>query len=76
MKTSKCLKGDHIYEDSGIIAAETFGKSVDTASNTEIYYALLSICAGNGKRKRSSGYKKKIYYISAEFLLENCFLIT
>ena len=44
-------------------------KSVDTASNTEIYYALLSIVQEMAKEKEAPATKKKIYYISAEFLI-------
>ena len=44
-------------------------KSVDTASNTEIYYALLSIVQEMAKEKEAPSTKKKIYYISAEFLI-------
>ena len=48
---------------------QKLGKSVDTASNTEIYYALLSIVQEMAKEKEAPATKKKIYYISAEFLI-------
>ena len=48
---------------------QKLGKSVDIASNTEIYYALLSIVQEMAKEKEAPATKKKIYYISAEFLI-------
>ena len=48
---------------------QKLGKSVDMASNTEIYYALLSIVQEMAKEKEAPATKKKIYYISAEFLI-------
>ena len=48
---------------------QKLGKSVDMASNTEIYYALLSIVQEMAKEKEAPSTKKKIYYISAEFLI-------
>ena len=48
---------------------ELFGKSLDTASNEEVYTALL--CAAKDRMQgleRNEG-KKKLYYISAEFLI-------
>ena len=48
---------------------QKLGKSVDMASNTEIYYALLSMVQEMAKEKEAPSTKKKIYYISAEFLI-------
>ena len=48
---------------------QKLGKSVDMASNTEIYYALLSVVQEMAKEKEAPATKKKIYYISAEFLI-------
>ena len=48
---------------------QKLGKSVDMASNTEIYYALLSVVREMAKEKEAPSTKKKIYYISAEFLI-------
>ena len=48
---------------------QKLGKSVDMASNTEIYYALLSVVQEMAKEKEAPSTKKKIYYISAEFLI-------
>ena len=48
---------------------EICGKGADQCSGREIYYALLKIVQEeNGKRQRAEG-KKKVYYISAEFLI-------
>ena len=48
---------------------QKLGKLVDMASNTEIYYALLSMVQEMAKEKEAPSTKKKIYYISAEFLI-------
>ena len=51
------------------VLQQKLGKSVDMASNTEIYYALLSVVQEMAKEKEAPSTKKKIYYISAEFLI-------
>ena len=48
---------------------QRLGKGVGEASNTEIYYALRSIVQEMAKEKETPVKKKKIYYISAEFLI-------
>ena len=45
------------------------GKGIADASNEEIYYALLNIVQELAKEKEAPEKKKKIYYISAEFLI-------
>ena len=44
-------------------------KSISEASNTEIYYTLLEIVQTMAKEKEAPKKKKKVYYISAEFLI-------
>ena len=39
---------------------QKLGKSVDTASNTEIYYALLSIVQEMAKEKEAPATKKRL----------------
>ncbi|MCH5248783.1 MAG: glycogen/starch/alpha-glucan family phosphorylase [Lachnospiraceae bacterium] len=45
------------------------GKEIRLADNNEIYYALLSIVKEMCKDKEENGGSKKVYYISAEFLI-------
>ena len=45
------------------------GKSVADASNEEIYHALLTIVQEMAAEKERTDSKKKLYYISAEFLI-------
>ena len=45
------------------------GKTVKEASNAEVYYGLLQVVQNMAKDKEVPVKKKKIYYISAEFLI-------
>jgi starch phosphorylase len=45
------------------------GKTVKEASNAEVYYGLLHVVQNMAKDKEVPVKKKKIYYISAEFLI-------
>lgn len=45
------------------------GKAVNAASNEEIYYALLKLVKDMCKDKEANKGPKKVYYISAEFLI-------
>lgn len=45
------------------------GKGVNAASNEEIYYALLRLVKDMCKDKEANKGPKKVYYISAEFLI-------
>ncbi len=46
-----------------------FGRFMDECTNEEIYAALLGYVKEKAKEKESSQGKKKLYYISAEFLI-------
>ena len=46
-----------------------YGKAISDCSNEEIYVALLEMTKELAKEKESNSGKKKIYYISAEFLI-------
>lgn len=46
-----------------------FGRFMDQCTNEEIYVALLEFVKEAAKEKESSEGKKKLYYISAEFLI-------
>ncbi len=46
-----------------------FGRSMDACTNEEIYEGLLLYVKEKAKEKESSQGKKKLYYISAEFLI-------
>ena len=47
----------------------TLGKSIKNSTNEEIYNALLTIVQDMSAKKEKKDSKKKIYYISAEFLI-------
>ena len=46
-----------------------FGRYMDQCTNEEIYIALLEYVKNAAKEKESNEGKKKLYYISAEFLI-------
>lgn len=43
--------------------------SITAASNEDIYFALLELVKEKAKEKESNAGKKKLYYVSAEFLI-------
>lgn len=45
------------------------GADISKCSNRDIYYALLKMCRDMSHPEQSNGKKKKLYYISAEFLI-------
>ena len=51
------------------ILTKRTGKGIAQCSNEEIYYALLEMTKGMAKAKESNEGKRKLYYISAEFLI-------
>lgn len=51
------------------ILKEKYGKTIAQSSNEELYFALLDITKGKMKEKPEIEGKKKVYYISAEFLI-------
>jgi len=51
------------------ILKKRFNTSIGKASNEEIYLALLELTKGTIKKKGTNKGKKKLYYISAEFLI-------
>lgn len=51
------------------ILKKRFNTAIDKASNEEIYLALLEMTKGTIKKKGTNKGKKKLYYISAEFLI-------
>ena len=46
-----------------------YNKTIEKCSNEEIYYALLDMTKQMAEDKVSNEGKKKLYYISAEFLI-------
>ena len=66
--TSHSLKG----ESGQMLQAKVkklYDKTLEKASNEEIYIALLAMTKELAEDKRSQQGKKKVYYISAEFLI-------
>lgn len=51
------------------ILQKSYGKSIAECSNEEIYFGLLEMSKEKAKEKYTENGKKKIYYISAEFLI-------
>lgn len=48
---------------------EKYQKTISACTNEELYYALLAMTKDMAKEKESSEGKRKLYYISAEFLI-------
>lgn len=48
---------------------QKLGKKITDASNVELYYVLLEMVQEMAKSKEKNTGKKKLYYISAEFLI-------
>ena len=45
------------------------GKEISECSNEELYFSLLEMVKGMAEEKVSNEGKRKLYYISAEFLI-------
>ena len=64
----KYSKGD-IKMDIKNRLEDTLGKAISSATNEEIYNALLKIVQDMASKNEKNDSKKKVYYISAEFLI-------
>ena len=51
------------------VVSQVFGKTIRQCRNEEIYYALLKLVKTRAEAKGITEGKKKLYYISAEFLI-------
>lgn len=52
------------------LVKQKYGKGISTCTDTELYYALLALTKSLSKDlKKTADSKKKLYYISAEFLI-------
>ena len=51
------------------ILDKKFQKTIKTATDAEIYSALLQLTKAEEKEKGTNKGNKKLYYISAEFLI-------
>jgi glycogen phosphorylase len=58
-----------LQENLTKILEKRFDKTIKEASNEEIYLALLELTKGSIKKKGTNKGDKKLYYISAEFLI-------
>lgn len=58
-----------IKENLNQVLKERFEKTIATATNEEVYLALLELTKGIIKNKGTNKGNKKLYYISAEFLI-------
>lgn len=52
-----------------MLVSEKLGKAISESSNQEIYQALMTIVQDMAEQKESNEGKKKVYYVSAEFLI-------
>ncbi|CQR23886.1 glycogen/starch/alpha-glucan phosphorylase [Streptococcus varani] len=51
------------------LVRDKYDKTIQEASNEELYYALLDLSKQSSNSKPNNSSKKKVYYISAEFLI-------
>ena len=58
-----------INENLNQVLKERFEKTIATATNEEVYLALLELTKGIIKNRGTNKGNKKLYYISAEFLI-------
>ena len=52
-----------------MLVSEKLGKAISESSNLEIYQALMAVVQDMAEQKESNAGKKKVYYVSAEFLI-------
>lgn len=52
-----------------MLVSEKLGKAISESSNQEIYQALMAVVEDMAEQKESNAGKKKVYYVSAEFLI-------
>lgn len=62
----KCMEGKMNLAE---IVKNRLNKEIKDCTNEELYFALLEMTKGMAKTKESKEGKKKLYYISAEFLI-------
>ena len=60
---------DHIEDELLHLAEELFNKSFTECSDSEVYYCVLELTKGLSQSTTPIAGAKKIYYISAEFLI-------
>ena len=52
-----------------MLVSKKLGKAISESSNQEIYQALMTVVQDMAEQKESNAGKKKVYYVSAEFLI-------
>lgn len=52
-----------------MLVSEKLRKAISESSNQEIYQALMAVVQDMAEQKESNAGKKKVYYVSAEFLI-------
>ena len=71
--TCLCRKMHRMEEKMSVEVSELLekkcGNNIAACTNEQLYYGLLAIVKDFAKEKESHEGKKKIYYISAEFLI-------
>ncbi len=51
------------------VTQKKYGRPIAQCTNEELYYSLLTMTKGMAKERESNAGKRKLYYISAEFLI-------
>lgn len=51
------------------VTKKLYGKDISESTNEQIYFAVLFLCSTIGDKKRLSPHNRKLYYVSAEFLV-------
>ncbi len=69
MKTAQTARNMEENMKLQEIVSNRCGKEISQCTNEELYYALLEMTKGMAKEKESNQGKRKLYYISAEFLI-------
>ena len=69
MKTAQTARNMEENMKLQEIVANRCGKEISQCTNEELYYALLEMTKGMAEEKVSNQGKRKLYYISAEFLI-------
>ena len=69
MKTAQTARNMEENMKLQEIVSNRCGKEISQCTNEELYYALLEMTKGMAEEKVSNQGKRKLYYISAEFLI-------
>ena len=60
---------ERLEQEMSALAKEMYGKTIEETTDKELYYVLLNLTKGMMHATIPTDGKKKVYYISAEFLI-------